>query len=396
MTNTKYKLLFITHSYAMTGGAEDEFERLLKYFSSFPDKYEVHGMFPKGERSLLYSAYCSKFGYYKYGHLPVTYDGIIPYIKYCLKSIIQIFQIVKFAYSEKYDLALINVVVLLWPVIALKILLIKVVVFVREDIYPVWLRHTIYKLFGWLIDYFIPNSDTKLKDIRLTTGKQKCSRIYPAIEEIIDPDLSGLEDKLGKENFNRLITKDVFRFINPARILKKKNQLLILRALNEIKTSSTGKIPQIVFLGYFDPKDEYTGIILDYIDEKELKEHVIFLGEVERKYLYKVYSLINSVVISSLSEGMPLVMVEAFRFGKPFISTKVGGIPEVVTNQVSGILVDFDPTDLSKAMTELMGDSVLYETIKKNAYNIYLRNFKLDQILKNTESVIVDLLNGKN
>ena len=150
----KHRILFITHSYAMTGGAEDEFERLLNYFSSFPDKYEIHGLFPKGERSLVYSSYCSRFSYYKYGHLPVTNDGFWPYVKYFMKSAIQIFQVLKFSIGQKYDLAVINVVVLIWPVIALKLLCVKVVVFVREDIYPPWLRHLTYRVFGLITDSF--------------------------------------------------------------------------------------------------------------------------------------------------------------------------------------------------------------------------------------------------
>ncbi len=392
--NKVKKILFITHSYAMTGGAEDEFERLLKYFASKKDLYEVHGLFPKGERSVIYASYCTRFGYYKYGHLPVIYESILSYIKYNIKSIIQIFQVIKFAYGQKYDLAVVNVVVLLWPIIAVKLLFIKVIVFVREDIYPVSLRHFIYKLLSLICSYIIPNSYTKLEDFKKVTKIKNIQKIYPAIEEIDVPEIDGLKEKIGIELFNKLSIKKRFRFINPARILVKKNQLLILEALNEIKKISQDFLPQIVFLGYYDVHSAYMKSLLKFINDNDLQEYCVFLGELSKDYLYKVYQMVDSVILTSLSEGMPLVMVEAFRFRKPFISTKVGGIPEIILDRRNGILVDFDPKQVCSSMLDLVKDSEMYTLIQQNAYEIYEKNFKLDLALKSTEEIFQTVLNS--
>jgi glycosyltransferase involved in cell wall biosynthesis len=45
-------------------------------------------------------------------------------------------------------------------------------------------------------------------------------------------------------------------------------------------------------------------------------------------------------VLASLSEGNPTVMFEAVGCGKPFVGTRVGGIPEIITNEKLGILVE--------------------------------------------------------
>ncbi len=370
----------------MTGGAEDEFERLLKHFSSKPDLYEVHGLFPKGERSKIYASYCSKIGYYRYGHLPVINEGILPYIKYILKFPIQLFQTIKFAWRQKYDITAINVVVLLWPVIAMKILGSRIIVFVREDIHPVFLRTMTYRFYSYLCSFMIPNSDTKANEIKKVTKFEKVKRIYPAIDEISGPGEMSLIEKLGSEQYSLLTEKIKFRFLNPARILHKKNQLLILEALKEIKNSGY-EMPQVVFLGYFDPNEPYMQELLRFIKNNALQADCLFLGELDRKYLYEIYPLIDSVILTSFSEGMPIVMVESFRFGKPFISTKVGGIPEIIQNGKTGLLVEFEASDVAKAMTDLMQNTNLYSLIVKNSSSVYRDSFELEKILNDTERI---------
>lgn len=54
-------------------------------------------------------------------------------------------------------------------------------------------------------------------------------------------------------------------------------------------------------------------------------------------------------VLPSLSEGNPTVMFEAFGCGKPFVGTRVGGVPEVITSDEYGLLVDpADSEDLAE------------------------------------------------
>jgi glycosyltransferase involved in cell wall biosynthesis len=59
--------------------------------------------------------------------------------------------------------------------------------------------------------------------------------------------------------------------------------------------------------------------------------------------------------LPSLSEGNPTVMFEALGCGKPFVGTRVGGIPEVITNEKLGILVEPKDVDgLTKAILEAL------------------------------------------
>jgi glycosyltransferase involved in cell wall biosynthesis len=62
-------------------------------------------------------------------------------------------------------------------------------------------------------------------------------------------------------------------------------------------------------------------------------------------------------VMPSLSEGMPIALLEAMAAGLPIVATRVGGIPEIVTAGIDGELVEAgDPEALATALAALAGD----------------------------------------
>ena len=86
-----------------------------------------------------------------------------------------------------------------------------------------------------------------------------------------------------------------------------------------------------------------------------LEKHVIFCGH--RQDVSQVYNALDIFVLSSLAEGLPIALLEAAFHAKPIIATSVGGIPEVVENNKTGILVpSHDPVQLGNRMLELLSD----------------------------------------
>lgn len=86
-----------------------------------------------------------------------------------------------------------------------------------------------------------------------------------------------------------------------------------------------------------------------------LNSGIIFAGF--RTDIYSIIDKLDLIVMPSLWEGLGLVLLEAMALGKPIVATDVGGIPEVVENKKTGILVPAkDPNALAEAIINLLED----------------------------------------
>ncbi len=84
-------------------------------------------------------------------------------------------------------------------------------------------------------------------------------------------------------------------------------------------------------------------------------DRIRFLGEVHD--VPAVLARARMFVLPSLSEGIPLTVLEAMACGLPVVATRVGGLPEVVDDGVTGLLVPpADPAALAEAVLEVWND----------------------------------------
>jgi glycosyltransferase involved in cell wall biosynthesis len=125
--------------------------------------------------------------------------------------------------------------------------------------------------------------------------------------------------------------------------------------------------------------------------EMGLDGKVRFTGFVED--MGSIYSSIDLLVISSLTEGIPLVVLEAMQHGIPVVSTRVGGIPEVIENGVDGILVEpGDSHGLSQAIDSLILDDNKYVEISRNGRDRIARSFNRSAWIQEMEKIYHDVL----
>jgi len=81
-----------------------------------------------------------------------------------------------------------------------------------------------------------------------------------------------------------------------------------------------------------------------------------------------VFALPCVITVDGDRDGIPNVMIEAAACGVPIVTTPVSGIPELVEDGVSGLLVPpHEPTELANAVGKLLQSAVLREGLRVNA-----------------------------
>lgn len=110
---------------------------------------------------------------------------------------------------------------------------------------------------------------------------------------------------------------------------------------------------------------------------------VIFKGFIDNaRSLLPIFDIF---VLPSRSEAMPYAPLEAGFAGLPVIATSVGGIPEIIENNVSGILVEKEnPEALLSALIKLFENADLRKKLGENLKNKVETEFSLNKMLKNT------------
>jgi glycosyltransferase involved in cell wall biosynthesis len=96
--------------------------------------------------------------------------------------------------------------------------------------------------------------------------------------------------------------------------------------------------------------------------ELGLSEYVYFLGEYSQETVLKLVSECCFFVLASRAEGLPLVIAEAMACGKAVVATNVDGVPEIVENCRTGLLVESENEQaLAEALVTLYQQSELRE-----------------------------------
>lgn len=97
------------------------------------------------------------------------------------------------------------------------------------------------------------------------------------------------------------------------------------------------------------------------------------------------------VTESGDAEGAPVAILEASAAGVPVISTKHAGIPEIVIDGVTGILVEeHDVEGMSRAMEKILADGILRNNMSKEGRKFVLENFSMDSYISMVASLLIE------
>ncbi|MBI5353867.1 MAG: glycosyltransferase [Chloroflexi bacterium] len=122
-----------------------------------------------------------------------------------------------------------------------------------------------------------------------------------------------------------------------------------------------------------------------------LGSSIIFCGL--RQDIPAILSALDVLVIASKWEGLPVTLLEGMAARCPIVSTSVGGVPSVVTNDVSALLVPpEDAPALAKACLKILQDKKLAHELSSTSFDVVKNNFSLDAMIGRTLDLYQQLL----
>lgn len=119
-----------------------------------------------------------------------------------------------------------------------------------------------------------------------------------------------------------------------------------------------------------------------------VEERVLFLGEIGHGEMPKYLRISDIYLRASLSEGLGSSFLEAMAAGLPVIATNVGGIPDFLTDKVTGLFCKArDPKDIAERVKELLEQNELRVSIIQNAKNMVEEKYDWNAIVSRMKKI---------
>ena len=108
----------------------------------------------------------------------------------------------------------------------------------------------------------------------------------------------------------------------------------------------------------------------------------------------RVLSAADIVLLTSDNEGTPLSLIQAGMAGLPVVTTNVGSVPEVVLNNVTGIVTELDVQQIADALENLAHNQALRARLGVTAKEFTLANFGVQRLVHDHEELYKKLLSS--
>ena len=134
----------------------------------------------------------------------------------------------------------------------------------------------------------------------------------------------------------------------------------------------------------------------ELVKELNLEDSVEFLGRIPLNEVSNVFNSFDIAVFPSLRESFGVAAVEAQACGIPVIVTSVGGHPEVVINDKTGIIVESENSrQISDAILKLLNDENLRKSMSIEGRNFVKENYEINLNFNAIEDIYKEILNIK-
>jgi glycosyltransferase involved in cell wall biosynthesis len=132
----------------------------------------------------------------------------------------------------------------------------------------------------------------------------------------------------------------------------------------------------------------------EYINGHGLQQRVIITGP--RNDVPDFLNLFDLFVLSSLSEGTSISLLEAMASGLPAVVTNVGGNPAIVEHNTDGLVVEpSDPAALAEAIVKILSNPELHRTFSERCTAKVRRDYSIERMAESYCRLYLEILHGK-
>ncbi len=184
-----------------------------------------------------------------------------------------------------------------------------------------------------------------------------------------------LRGKLGLNEGERMI-------VAVGRLSKEKAQIDLLHAFKKLIDANTEINARLVIVGDGPEREP----LVEAAASLGIRDRVVFTGQTNNVHVY--YAAADALVNPSHSEGSPYVLLEAMTAGLPIVATEVGGVPEMVENNETALLVPAnDPQAMADAIARILNDEKLAGQLAENAGELVSTHFSPETYVRSLADV---------
>jgi len=176
-------------------------------------------------------------------------------------------------------------------------------------------------------------------------------------------------------------------------ITPNKGQDVFIRALAQVVRKHPNVRALVVGDTVIDDSKWFLVELKQLVQELGISDKVIFTGFV--KNITDLYRCLDIVVLPSRSEGFGRTIAEAMAMGKPVIASRVGGLPELISEGETGLLVPpGDSNSLADAIVKLVENRSLAKKLGFNGRRKVKEQFSVEKNVRKIERVYMSLLSN--
>jgi glycosyltransferase involved in cell wall biosynthesis len=165
-----------------------------------------------------------------------------------------------------------------------------------------------------------------------------------------------------------------------ARLETEKGHLTLLEAWPRVLRSSPDAY--LLVVGEGSRRAELEALAADL----KVAHRVVFTGR--RDDVPAVTAALDVAVLPSYREAQGLTVLEAMALSRPVVASNVGGIPEMIEDGVSGLMVPpHDPEALAAAIVKLLTNHSFADTIARAGHEVVRERFCLEKMVRAVEDV---------